>query len=149
MAQIQLIATISVFLITLLINKGYAIRCFECNSHEDKECDLPNPVNKLIDCGTLKDRGRNYTFCRKITQIIEFSVNNLPPDSRVVRTCGWDDSTYKNACYQRSGFGGRQEVCACETDGCNSANNHVVSSTVFGASVMMIFSLYMLRRTFY
>jgi hypothetical protein len=24
-------------------------------------------------------------------------------------------------CYQRAGFGGRQEVCSCEEDFCNSA----------------------------
>lgn len=79
------------------------------------------PPNTLsVECGDHK-HGVSYTFCRKITQVIEFSVNNLPPDSRVIRGCGWDDSAYKNKCYQRSGFGGRLEVCACELDNCNGA----------------------------
>lgn len=45
----------------------------------------------------------------------------VPADTRIIRGCGWDDSNHKNKCYQRSGFGGRQEVCACESDNCNAA----------------------------
>lgn len=68
-----------------------------------------------VDCDTLKD-GNKYTFCRKIHQSIEFSVNNrtlplskvdldlsnilffflaVPPDTRLIRSCGWDESSYK------------------------------------------------------
>lgn len=42
-------------------------------------------------------------------------------DTRIIRGCGWDDSNHKNKCYSRSGFGGRQEVCACSEDNCNGA----------------------------
>ncbi|KAF4530654.1 hypothetical protein B566_EDAN004893 [Ephemera danica] len=49
------------------------------------------------------------------------NANLIPPDHRVIRTCGWEESSYKDRCYQRAGFGGRQEVCSCSTDFCNSA----------------------------
>lgn len=47
----------------------------------------------------------------------------MEPDTRVIRLCGWDDSSYKGRCYQRAGFGGRQEVCACYEDECNNASS--------------------------
>ncbi|XP_055637615.1 uncharacterized protein LOC129776169 [Toxorhynchites rutilus septentrionalis] len=113
----------SVLLLSIVVQKGDAIKCFVCNSAEDSQCayDIP-PVDMQTDCDTYKD-GNKYTFCRKIIQSIEFSVNNLPADTRVIRGCGWDESSYKGKCYQRSGFGGRQEVCACYEDNCNGASS--------------------------
>lgn len=103
-----------------------AMRCYHCNSHNDSRCADDNPPDALkIDCSDLKD-GAKYTMCRKITQVIEFSVNGLPADTRVIRGCGWDESNYKGACYQRSGFGGRQEVCSCLQDYCNAATPSVL-----------------------
>ncbi|CAO1359773.1 unnamed protein product [Diamesa tonsa] len=112
----------SAIALVLFVTGGEAIRCYECNSHNDTRCaDAKPPPELEIDCGTHK-KGTEYTFCRKIIQIIEFSVNNLPPDTRIIRSCGSVVGNYVNKCYQRSGFGGRQEVCACQTsDLCNGA----------------------------
>ncbi|XP_019699979.1 uncharacterized protein LOC105189670 isoform X2 [Harpegnathos saltator] len=111
----------SISLSTLLIACVGAMQCYQCNSRNNSQCaDLKPPDTMKIDCSDLKD-GAKYTMCRKITQVIEFSVNGLPPDTRVIRGCGWDESNYKGKCYQRSGFGGRQEVCSCLTDYCNAA----------------------------
>lgn len=52
-----------------------------------------------------------------------YYLHLVPPDTRIIRGCGWDDSNYKNRCYQKSGYGGRQEVCACSSDNCNGSNN--------------------------
>ncbi|XP_063386651.1 uncharacterized protein LOC134672628 isoform X1 [Cydia fagiglandana] len=79
------------------------------------------------------------TMCRKISQIVEFEMNGMPPDSRVIRGCGWDESSYKGRCYQRSGFGGRQEVCSCLEDGCNSATAPVA------ATLLMLLTAAVLR----
>ncbi|KAK2587849.1 hypothetical protein KPH14_003946 [Odynerus spinipes] len=109
--------------VVLLIGQygANAIECYVCNSHDDSRCADEDPPDALKkDCSDLKD-GAKYTMCRKITQIIEFSVNGLPANTRVIRGCGWDESNYKGRCYQRSGFGGRQEVCSCLTDYCNGA----------------------------
>ncbi|CAO1320247.1 unnamed protein product [Diamesa serratosioi] len=112
----------SAIALVLFVNGGEAIKCFECNSHNDSRCAEAIPPKELeVDCGNHK-KGPEYSFCRKITQIIEFSVNNLPPDTRTIRGCGFVEGNYKNKCYQRSGYGGRQEVCACDNvDLCNGA----------------------------
>lgn len=114
----------------LLAILGYcginAMQCYLCNSHNDSRCEDDHPPDALKkDCSDLKD-GAKYTMCRKITQVIEFSVNGLPADKRVIRGCGWDESNHKGKCYQRSGFGGRQEVCSCLTDYCNAAMPNVL-----------------------
>lgn len=59
----------------------------------------------------------------------------VPAETRYIRTCGWDDSTYKNACYKRSGFGSRQDVCACDTDNCNKAGT--VQASLIGLAAML------------
>lgn len=123
MAVLQSMILASVLLLAFVVHRGDAIRCFVCNSADDSQCayDTP-PAEMQVDCDTLKD-GNKYTFCRKIKQSIEFAVNNLPADTRLIRSCGWDESSYKGKCYQRSGFGGRQEVCACFEDNCNGASS--------------------------
>lgn len=135
---------ISVVLLSLFASQGEAIRCFECNSHNDTRCSQDIPPKELsIECGDRRG-GATYKFCRKITQVIEFSVNSLPPDSRVIRGCGWDDSNYKGKCYQRSGFGGRQEVCACYEDECNGTGT--MSLTV--GSIVIAFAAFICSRLF-
>lgn len=51
------------------------MQCYLCNSHNDSRCADENPPDALKkDCSDLKN-GSKYTMCRKITQVIEFSVN--------------------------------------------------------------------------
>jgi len=122
MATIQCLLIASAVVLMMMVHQGEAIHCYECNSHNDSRCAEKIPPRELeLDC-SKKREGSKYTFCRKIIQIIEFSVNNLPPDTRTIRSCGFEEGNYKNKCYQRSGFGGRQEVCACDDkDFCNGA----------------------------
>lgn len=142
MASLQSIAIASFLFLVLLVHQGYAIRCFECNSHNDTRCSMPLPPDDLtVECGDHK-HGVQYTFCRKITQIIEFSVNNLPPDERVIRACGWDDTSYKGRCYNRAGFGGRQEVCACYDDLCNGSSHLSVAFGLLGAALFAIYNMF-------
>lgn len=139
---------------SFLFKIGSAIKCFECNSHFNEGCDKDIvPSEYSVDCSLKNDRDdRNkpiqYTFCRKILQVIEFSVNQckwslinsikinkhlligfffiilVPANTRVVRSCGYDARNYANSCYKRHGFGGRQTVCACEnSDNCNHSNS--------------------------
>lgn len=52
-----------------------AIQCYQCNSKNNSQCsELIPPDAMKIDCSDLRD-GAKYTMCRKITQVIEFSVN--------------------------------------------------------------------------
>jgi len=122
MASVQYMLIASAVVLLMMVHGGNSIKCFECNSHTDSRCGEKEPPEDLkVDCTTKKE-GSKYKFCRKIIQIIEFSVNNLPPDTRTIRSCGFHEGNYSNKCYQRSGFGGRQEVCACDDkEGCNGA----------------------------
>lgn len=127
----------------ICIQKSTALSCYDCNSVSDKRC-LGDENNKLTEdmkrpCPERK--GKPYSMCRKIKQVIDFEVNGLLPESRVIRVCGYEDSSYNNRCYQRSGFGGRQEVCACESDDCNG------SFRIF-ASFSLIFGLLLLKLNF-
>lgn len=73
---------------------GLAITCYQCNSHNDSRCLLDKlPDSLRLPCGP-KD-----TMCRKISQVVEFEMNGMPPDSRVIRGCGWDESSYKVSRY--------------------------------------------------
>ncbi|XP_023315122.1 uncharacterized protein LOC106658078 [Trichogramma pretiosum] len=124
----------------LFLNSGVeALHCFECNSHIDSRCaegNLPDALKK--DCSEHVE-GAKYTMCRKIKQVIEFSVNGLPADTRVIRSCAWDESNYKGKCYQRGGFGGRQEVCSCTNDFCNSGSSIAISAYMFIALLLNYF----------
>lgn len=52
-----------------------AVRCYDCNSHNDSRCAEEEPPEELkVDCSSKRD-GAKYTMCRKIVQTIEFSVN--------------------------------------------------------------------------
>ncbi|XP_074035046.1 uncharacterized protein [Leptinotarsa decemlineata] len=134
---------IGLLLIALICIKNSAgLSCYDCNSAHDKRC-LGDANNKLTDdlkkpCPERKDKEKPYTLCRKIKQAVDFSVNGLQPDTRVIRTCGYDDSSYVNRCYQRSGFGGRQEVCTCQADDCNG-------STTIMASISLVITLMLLK----
>lgn len=61
----------------------------------------------------------------------------VKPDTRIIRSCGWDDSSYFQNCYQRSGFGGRQEVCTCATDFCNGASISSVAAVLVTSIVFL------------
>lgn len=67
----------------------------------------------------------------------------MPADTRIIRGCGWDDSTYKNKCYQRSGFGGRQEVCSCDHDNCNGSS--VLKSSFVGVLALSVVMLFVMK----
>ncbi|CAH2984281.1 unnamed protein product [Chilo suppressalis] len=43
-------------------------------------------------------------MCRKISQVVEFEMNGMPPDSRVIRGCGWDESSYKVVEFEMNGM---------------------------------------------
>ncbi|XP_039281277.1 uncharacterized protein LOC111057717 [Nilaparvata lugens] len=143
-SSLQLLAVLCLTAV-FFIQPGSCIKCFQCNSHNDSRCAQEKPPEDLMkDCSELDDATKKYSMCRKITQTIEFEVNGLQPDSRVIRSCGWDESNYKGRCYQRSGFGGRQEVCSCLTDLCNAAQRTAtvsVTGLLLASAALLRFAL--------
>ena len=62
----------------------------------------------------------------------------------MIRTCGSDDSEYKDKCYRRSGFGGDQQVCACSNlDNCNAADT--LKSSIIILPVIIALGTYLWR----
>ncbi|XP_015524851.1 uncharacterized protein [Neodiprion pinetum] len=116
----RLVSLLAVFLVCFFIEGSRALECYDCNSHIDPLCadEIP-PESAKKPCNELPG-GSGYTLCRKIEQTIDFSVNDLEPDRRIVRMCGWDESSYSNSCYEkRPSPGIVQKVCACRYDYCN------------------------------
>lgn len=69
--------------------------CYECNSATNTLCTkkvLPEVLKR--NCSD-HDRGITHTLCRKIVQHVDFGVNGRLPESRIIRSCGWDESKYK------------------------------------------------------
>jgi len=138
----------TIFLVFLCyLQKGYGLKCYVCNSNTNAQCADNNPEkipDTLIeDCPSKTSDGVAYSLCRKIKQTIEFEVNGLPANTRIIRSCGWDDTSYKNKCYQRSGYGGRQEVCSCEGDNCNSSTNLKAFSFVSLVTVFLSLKMFL------
>ncbi|XP_050455811.1 uncharacterized protein LOC126853786 isoform X2 [Cataglyphis hispanica] len=116
-----IVITLCSILLFLCYSGVDAIQCYQCNSLTNSLCsELIPPDTMKIDCLDLRG-GKKYTMCRKITQTIEISAYELQPNTRIIRGCGWDESSYKNMCYKRNGFGAKQEVCSCSNDYCNAA----------------------------
>ncbi|XP_018324709.1 uncharacterized protein LOC108736682 [Agrilus planipennis] len=115
---------VGIVIVLIFSEKGKAIKCYQCNSHNDTRCEYEKvPEDLLKDCPIRNTvANKDYILCRKIKQSIDFEVNGLPPDSRIIRSCGFIEANYKNKCYHKSGYGGRQEVCACDSDACNNGN---------------------------
>ncbi|CAK1587266.1 unnamed protein product [Parnassius mnemosyne] len=121
---------INFLLICGFIGYGSAIMCYECNSALNSFCsEAELPDNLKINCSE-HDRGVKHTLCRKIVQYVDHAVNGKLPESRVIRSCGWDETRYKGACYHRAGYGGRQEVCSCTSDFCNSSQELNISAAL-------------------
>ncbi|KAL0822052.1 hypothetical protein ABMA28_005421 [Loxostege sticticalis] len=119
---------------------GSAIMCYECNSATNSFCSeavLPESLKR--NCSE-HDRGVRHTLCRKIVQHVDFEVNGQLPAGRVIRSCGWDETKYKGACYHRSGYGGRQEVCSCTKDFCNSSHETRATLAVLLTTTLGLFA---------
>lgn len=126
------------FIVTYYIT-GSTIVCYECNSAINSMCSatlLPDSLKR--NCSD-HERGVTHTLCRKIIQHVDHEVNGQMPVSRVIRSCGWDETKYKGACYHRSGYGGRQEVCSCTKDLCNSSHD-LNTSSFFTITLVIIFN---------
>ncbi|XP_021186127.3 uncharacterized protein LOC110373241 [Helicoverpa armigera] len=115
---------LSVLLPVMFSNTCEAIKCFECNSHNNSAClEMHVPkMHAIIPVVECKDRLDNTIdkkefFCRKITQTILHPDHT--PEVRITRGCGWVKS--KRACYKADNMDHLETVCQCFGDLCNAA----------------------------
>ncbi|XP_055325783.1 uncharacterized protein LOC129579637, partial [Sitodiplosis mosellana] len=111
----------------------HSIKCFECNSNIDIRCALPYPPSEfVVNCDIVSaNTNLTYNYCRKISQVIRIGVNELEPDSRVIRECGSNITEVRAECYTRHGVSAHQQICECDISYCNGVepvrkSNHVL-----------------------
>ena len=108
------------------------IRCHVCNSNpriNGTACLEPSNA-------TLQECPEGSNGCWRIDQHVDYTQNQSDPlltaHHYIIRQCARYGDPNK-PCYLKAGFGGRQSVCFCQEDGCNSA--HGLGSSLFGTVV--------------
>ncbi|XP_039756344.1 uncharacterized protein LOC120631019 [Pararge aegeria] len=119
---------LSIFFVTLFINFGASIRCYECNSANNSMCFDPTiydleSVQKFLrttECERsvlAAAHADKPMFCRKIIQTILHKGHD--PEVRVTRGCGW--VKHRRDCYKADNEDHLETVCQCFSDDCNGA----------------------------
>ncbi|ALC38908.1 CG14275 [Drosophila busckii] len=117
-----------------------AIRCHQCNSHENPDCGslLVNTPRAQRDKQYLREcapKGNSEVFCRKT--VIELNVQK---EHRIERSCGWIKEKTHNACFTADNEGYKQTICTCSDDSCNGANlinSNTLWATTFALCVAL------------
>lgn len=121
-----------VFLILLscCLYGANSIKCFECSSLEIPGCGDPFYANSTLkECPVLY--GNEPKMCRKLRQTVDTPLGKIV---RITRSCGYvedKNSERDNDCFRASfTAGSSSRYCACQEDGCNSANSIQMTSLV-------------------
>ncbi|ODM95250.1 hypothetical protein Ocin01_11431 [Orchesella cincta] len=141
----QTLIVLGAILAICVIPSVLSLRCYICNSLTDGSgCGHGSDADKkhIKECSEQAHQdGQHdvvYKTCRKIVTWIDFDVNNNTATERIVRKCGYIESKYDTDCYYRGGFGGRQQVCSCKTDDCNSGFTFRANHILMGAGALMV-----------
>jgi len=128
-----------------LFGAGLAIKCHQCDSNKDKNCEnlvLKEAVGErpaVLREDYAKECPARATYCRKIDQ-------NIQGEYSVIRQCGYDDTNEKRdakSCYSTILQEYNTNVCQCDTDLCNSG--FVSSSSTVLTLVAAIVSAVVMR----
>lgn len=144
MALVKTCTVISLLGLVLLCNihTAESISCYECNTYNVSKCATDPPESLKRNCSEYEARdGKAYPICRKTLLTMDYGLEKKPGEQRITRTCAWEDSSYKNACYKRSGSGWRQVVCSCSDDFCNTAPSISLATTAITIIAFSVFHL--------
>jgi len=125
----------------VMVGRGLAISCWECNSKINSACATvprgPQDVSKLpddirsfyVDCDKKSDlSGGKEAFCRKNEQIID-------QETRIIRGCGFESSGKE--CYKTANPPIKTYVCECREDGCNRSSSTTLSHFLIAISLFI------------
>ncbi|KAG5871453.1 hypothetical protein JTB14_026905 [Gonioctena quinquepunctata] len=127
--------------ISIFIQEGSPIKCWDCRSDADPKCSDPfdNTTFAITDCKTLKELDYlpnvRPTMCRKIRQ----KVHGV---WKYIRSCAYlgepgieGDERF---CLMRTGtYNIFMEYCTCNTkDGCNTSSSKTISPLLILSSIL-------------
>lgn len=131
--------------LVVMVGRGLALHCWECNSKIDSECANvprgPQDVSKLpdnirrfyVDCDKKSDiSGGKSPFCRKNEQEIE-------RETRIIRGCGFESAGKE--CYKTANPPVKTFVCECREDGCNRSSSATLSHFLIAISLFISFCI--------
>ncbi|XP_076361605.1 UPAR/Ly6 domain-containing protein crok-like [Tachypleus tridentatus] len=127
-------------LISVHLDSGFAIQCYECNSKHHDGCEDVSDNSYLKNCSELKE-GPKYTGCRKIEQWIDFEMLNEAANKRIIRQCALP--TDEKDCIYRAGYGSRTNVCHCFEDKCNAASGLSISVVIVMSGAFSLVKLFL------
>lgn len=137
-------------LLLFAVQKGIAIKCWECRSDSDPKCADPfdNSTLSITDCRQAEPREHlpnvRATMCRKIRQKVH-------GEWRYFRSCAWMGEPGiegdERFCIMRTGsYNIFMEYCTCNSkDGCNDAGS--LSPRYIYVALLMMTSLLTRRFT--
>ncbi|XP_030384177.1 uncharacterized protein LOC115631542 [Scaptodrosophila lebanonensis] len=130
-------------LIVNLFLSATALRCHQCNSHDNDDCShliVNTPRGQrdnqfLLNCDP---KGSAQPFCRKT--VLKFEVND---EHRIERSCGWIEEKTQNVCFTADSEGFKQTICTCAEEGCNGAPTQLNGPRLWYSLSATAFSLVM------
>jgi len=127
---------VAVLVFASVLSTGLALKCFKCNSINDKMCDdgfdgesetLKNSF--LKECELPANMNSSTVYCKKV----KMWFNN---EVRVHRSCGLEKREYPEPCFQSRADDHIVDTCQCDADNCNPATTFFPSLlAVVGAAV--------------
>ncbi|GFY42917.1 uncharacterized protein TNIN_142121 [Trichonephila inaurata madagascariensis] len=133
------------FTFAFTIHSGTAIKCWDCNSHYDRNCADPfrNATFALTDC----DQKNLDHFPQQKASVCRKIIQKVKDDYRFVRTCGWLSSEKENTdCFKRAGtFNVLIQYCSCDKDGCNAAPSSIQYSWIGLLAVVVLSTLMVVK----
>lgn len=125
----------------LLVRKGYAIQCYQCDSNENTDlCPQETPfdtsINAMVDCNSFEANTPGQ-FCVKIYQ----ESPGFGAWIKVTRRCAsrTDQGVAWGCRWSWDNVGVFKNTCYCESDGCNGSSG--IRVNVVLASVLAAFGV--------
>ncbi|XP_067006185.1 uncharacterized protein [Anabrus simplex] len=146
MVLVRVCVVISVILGALLLcsnfYSGDAANCYECNSYVDTGCDddIPHETYKT-NCS--EKYNVSNPLCRKAVLNTEPGLRGKATgEKRVIRSCGWKDTSSANSCRRSSGAGWYQMTCSCIEEYCNSAPRISLPLPTMGMLLLYVLNIF-------
>merc|ERR1712117_47566 len=126
----EMISKVSIVVCLLLAAPflAYGIKCYQCNSAEDKDCMDPF-VDEPINDGEkpkVKDAAKGF-------------LNDCPAEATVIRSCATEE--YKNECYKTVLEEYNTLSCTCKEDECNHAPASLASLATIALMALVAVAL--------